>query len=68
LVEGLSNLKKLLEAAGYSPKTDETLEGYDRIYVDDPFGNRIELLEPLSNRSTGTGRTSHPREQDSVIR
>jgi hypothetical protein len=22
------------------------LEGYHRMYVDDPFGNRIELLEP----------------------
>ena len=27
-------------------KEDEPLEGYHRIYVDDPFGNRIELLEP----------------------
>jgi hypothetical protein len=26
---------------------DEPLEGYDRIYVDDPFGNRIELMQPL---------------------
>jgi hypothetical protein len=22
------------------------LEGFDRVYVADPFGNRIELLEP----------------------
>jgi hypothetical protein len=27
-------------------REDEPLEGFDRIYVDDPFGNRIELLEP----------------------
>lgn len=26
--------------------TDEPLEGYDRAYAYDPFGNRIELLEP----------------------
>ena len=26
------------------------LEGDDRVYVDDPFGNRIELLEPVSER------------------
>ena len=25
---------------------DEPLEGYDRVYVSDPFGNRIELMEP----------------------
>jgi catechol 2,3-dioxygenase-like lactoylglutathione lyase family enzyme len=49
LVEDLSGLRSLLEAAGFRPRSDEPLEGYDRIYVDDPFGNRIELLEPLSN-------------------
>ena len=25
---------------------DEPLEGYYRVYVADPFGNRIELMEP----------------------
>ena len=49
LVEDLSALKTLIESAGYAVKTDEPLEGYDRIYVEDPFGNRIELMEPLSN-------------------
>ena len=49
LVEDLPALRTMIEAAGYSFNTDEPLEGYDRIYVDDPFGNRIELMEPLSN-------------------
>jgi catechol 2,3-dioxygenase-like lactoylglutathione lyase family enzyme len=53
LVEDLSGLIRMLEAAGFTPRTDEPLEGYDRIYVDDPFGNRIELLEPLSQPSRG---------------
>ena len=26
---------------------DEPLAGYRRLYTEDPFGNRIELLEPL---------------------
>src|ERR1700745_1870855 len=52
LVEDLSALKTLIESAGYTVKTDEPLEGYDRIYVEDPFGNRIELMEPLSNYPT----------------
>ena len=26
---------------------DEPLAGYERCYVDDPFGNRIELMEAL---------------------
>ena len=48
LVEDLQALKITMEAAGFLPETDEPLAGYDRVYVDDPFGNRIELLEPLS--------------------
>ncbi len=47
LVEDLPALKALIQAAGYRFNTDEPLEGYDRIYVNDPFGNRIELMEPL---------------------
>ena len=46
LTEDLPALTARLTAAGFTPKTDEPLEGYDRIYVDDPFGNRIELMEP----------------------
>jgi hypothetical protein len=26
-------------------KDDEPLDGYDRVYVIDPFGNRIELMQ-----------------------
>ena len=50
LVSDLPALKAKLSDGGFTPKDDEPLEGYDRIYVDDPFGNRIELLEPLSDR------------------
>jgi hypothetical protein len=35
-----------LEAARVPVRDDEPLEGYRRVYVDDPFGNRIELMEP----------------------
>jgi catechol 2,3-dioxygenase-like lactoylglutathione lyase family enzyme len=44
LVENLPSLKAALVAAGYTLRPDQELEGYDRTYVDDPFGNRIELL------------------------
>ena len=46
LVTDLAELVRRLEAAGYCADTDETLPGYHRCYVDDPFGNRIELMEP----------------------
>ena len=48
LVENLEALKTAIESAGYTLKKDEPLEGYNRIYVDDPFENRIELMEELS--------------------
>ena len=48
LVQGLSALKAAIVAGGYVMRDDEPLESYDRIYVDDPFGNRIELTEPLA--------------------
>jgi catechol 2,3-dioxygenase-like lactoylglutathione lyase family enzyme len=45
LVTGLPELQEKLKAAGYALKEDEPLEGYLRVYVEDPFGNRIELME-----------------------
>jgi catechol 2,3-dioxygenase-like lactoylglutathione lyase family enzyme len=48
VVEGLAELIEILREAGCKVTEDEPLEGYDRKFVDDPFGNRIELLEPVS--------------------
>jgi catechol 2,3-dioxygenase-like lactoylglutathione lyase family enzyme len=48
LVDDLAGLSAALTKAGYALKTDEPLEGYARVFVDDPFGNRIELLQPDS--------------------
>ncbi len=50
LVEDLAALTKAIQAASYTTRVDEPLDGYDRIYVDDPFGNRIELLEPNAGK------------------
>jgi catechol 2,3-dioxygenase-like lactoylglutathione lyase family enzyme len=46
VIEDLPALVARLEAAGHPTRDDEPLEGYDRVYVDDPFGNRLELMEP----------------------
>jgi catechol 2,3-dioxygenase-like lactoylglutathione lyase family enzyme len=48
LVNGLAELVARCEAAGHPPVNDEPLEGYNRVYVSDPFGNRIELMEPTA--------------------
>jgi catechol 2,3-dioxygenase-like lactoylglutathione lyase family enzyme len=47
LVTELATLVERLRAAGVRVVDDEPLAGYERIYVYDPFGNRIELMEPL---------------------
>jgi catechol 2,3-dioxygenase-like lactoylglutathione lyase family enzyme len=46
LVAGLDELVTTLEKGGATVGRGEPLEGYEHVYVDDPFGNRIELLEP----------------------
>lgn len=45
LVSDLPALLATLRAADVPIIDDEHLEGYDRAYVEDPFGNRIELME-----------------------
>jgi catechol 2,3-dioxygenase-like lactoylglutathione lyase family enzyme len=45
LVRGLEAIAHSCRAAGFQVVDDEPLEGYDRTYVSDPFGNRIELME-----------------------
>ena len=48
MVEGLDHLLTRLDAAGIRVSEDEVqLEGFHRVYVRDPFGNRIELIEPV---------------------
>lgn len=52
-VTGLGDLVRRLREHDVSIRDDEPLEGYDRVYVEDPFGNRIELLEPRPVSSEG---------------
>jgi catechol 2,3-dioxygenase-like lactoylglutathione lyase family enzyme len=45
LVEDLPALADILRQAGCTLADGEPLEGYRRMDVTDPFGNRIELME-----------------------
>lgn len=47
LVSDLGELRRRLEAAGMPIRVDEPLPGFERIYTQDPFGNRLELLEAI---------------------
>jgi catechol 2,3-dioxygenase-like lactoylglutathione lyase family enzyme len=44
-VSSLDEAKAALQAQGLAFRSDIDLPGISRIYVDDPFGNRIELME-----------------------
>lgn len=45
-VTGLTELAAALEAAGATVSWDTELDGHDRFYSADPFGNRLEFLQP----------------------
>jgi len=47
LVRDLAGLRHRLEQRGFAPYEDEPLEGYERFYVADPFGNRLEFLQRI---------------------
>jgi len=46
LVRDLAGLVARLKAHNVTLSEDEPLPGYLRVFVADPFGNRIELMEP----------------------
>jgi catechol 2,3-dioxygenase-like lactoylglutathione lyase family enzyme len=46
LVRDLAALVQRLREAGVEI-IEDPLEGHHRVYVADPFGNRLELMEPL---------------------
>jgi catechol 2,3-dioxygenase-like lactoylglutathione lyase family enzyme len=46
LISGLRELAGALEEAGVEVIWDDEFPGHDRIYAADPFGNRLEFLEP----------------------
>ena len=51
LVVGLADLATALERAGHEVTWDDDFPGHDRFYSADPFGNRLEFLEPSADRA-----------------
>ena len=45
LVDDLATMIVLLEQAGVAITQDEPADGKARCYINDPFGNRIELMQ-----------------------
>lgn len=46
VVSDLAALLGRFDAAGQGYRPDDALPGFARVFTDDPFGNRIELLGP----------------------
>jgi hypothetical protein len=46
IVDGLAHLAARLAAAGEPVIWDTEMDGHDRFYSSDPFGNRLEFLQP----------------------
>ena len=46
LVDDLDDVVSRLTAARYEATPDDLFPGYQRVYVCDPFGNRLEFLQP----------------------
>lgn len=55
IVADLPSVVEMLVAHGVQVVDDQPLEGYDRVYASDPFGNRIELMEPHQQPPPGSG-------------
>ncbi len=47
VMRGLDALASRLAAADHSVTRDDALPGMRRFYTADPFGNRLEFLEPM---------------------
>jgi len=45
LVSDLVAARSALAAAGHPPLEEGSIPGFDRLFVEDPFGNRLELLQ-----------------------
>ena len=46
LTDDLDGLAQRLRAAGHDVTFDDQFPGHRRFYVHDPFGNRLEFLQP----------------------
>jgi catechol 2,3-dioxygenase-like lactoylglutathione lyase family enzyme len=45
-VDDLAALRRALERAGCPVRAGESLESGERIFTEDPFGNRLEFVQP----------------------
>lgn len=64
LTRDLDAMRAHLEAAGRPIIFDEQIPGYTRFYSTDPFGNRLEFMQPLATPDTVSTMATAERQQD----
>ena len=62
LVEGLEAMAQRLESHGATVKWDDAIPELRRFYTEDPFGNRIEMIEAADAGFTHTMPKQHRME------
>ena len=53
LTDDLAAARQRLTSAGFSTYDDRQIPGFRRFYAVDPFGNRVELLQPDYSGNNG---------------
>lgn len=46
-VDDVAGLAARASAAGYTTRANDEIDGVERVFIFDPFGNRLEFLTPL---------------------
>ncbi|MEO9469965.1 VOC family protein [Parasphingorhabdus sp.] len=44
-VRGFGQLRRQCETAGFATRQSNNIDGQARFFVDDPFGNRVEIID-----------------------
>ena len=47
VVDDVADIASRATAAGYETKANDEIDGVERVFIFDPFGNRLEFLAPL---------------------
>jgi catechol 2,3-dioxygenase-like lactoylglutathione lyase family enzyme len=52
VIDDVPALREAAKGRGYTVEEGRSLDGFDRVFVRDPFGNRLEFMQPTNrNRS-----------------
>jgi ubiquinone/menaquinone biosynthesis C-methylase UbiE/catechol 2,3-dioxygenase-like lactoylglutathione lyase family enzyme len=68
LVDDFGALRKRLDAAGIAIHEDTPIPGVERLFVFDPFGNRLEFVAPLASETDASPENAEAEEIKERVR